>query len=92
MPGLHVARHSALCHKHRPVSTTAVYMHAKSIFRDKNNIYQCIYALIDTHEHRQGLDNAAERGEERRLFTSGLFSQWASLTTGVETLGSYVPS
>ena len=33
---LHVAWNSALCHKRRPVSTTAVYMHARSIFKDKS--------------------------------------------------------
>ena len=33
---LHVAWHSALCHKRGPVSITAVYMHAKSIFKDKS--------------------------------------------------------
>ena len=33
---LQVAWHSALCHKRGPVSTTAVYMHAKSIFKDKS--------------------------------------------------------
>ena len=33
---LHVAWHSALCHKRGPVSTTAVYIHAKSIFKDKS--------------------------------------------------------
>ena len=45
----HGTRH---CHKRKPVSTTAVYMHAQRHAYSKTKVYQCIYALIGTHKHR----------------------------------------
>ena len=48
IPASYKSHGTGHCHKREPVSITAVYMHAKSIFKDKS-----ISVHLRTHWHTQ---------------------------------------